>query len=49
MNKIISRQNEDEFIELLKAQRVAYSKAKKYQILELMDALVALFFPIIAL
>ncbi len=49
MNNIINEQNESEKIELLKAQRVAYSQCKKFQIFDVVSVLIAVFFPLIAL
>ena len=49
MNTINSRQNEKEFIDYLKAQRVAYSQCKYYQILDFISVLLAIIFPILGL
>lgn len=46
---IIRIQNNDEFIKLLKAQRVAYSQAKLFQILDLISVLSAIILPFIAI
>lgn len=42
MNSIQNKQNEEGLIKLLKAQRVAYSNAKKIQVIDLISILVAL-------
>jgi hypothetical protein len=48
MNNIIERQNQPEYIRLLKAQRIAYSLAKKYQMgFETIALIVAMTLPII--
>lgn len=49
MNKINQRQNKKVFIDYLKAQRVAYSQCKTYQIVDLISILVAIVLPIIGL
>ena len=49
MNRITQRQNESEFIEYLKAQRVAYSQCKTYQIFDLISILMAIVLPIIGM
>ncbi len=42
MNLIQNKQNDEDLIKLLKAQRVAYSNAKKFQIIDFISMLVAL-------
>ncbi len=49
MNDIVKRQNNPNFIELLKAQRVAYSQCKKFQFFDLVSIIIAILFPILAL
>ncbi len=49
MNIINQRQNEKEFIDYLKAQRIAYSQCKLYQIFDLISILLAIILPIIGL
>jgi len=49
MNKITQRQNEPKFIEYLKAQRVAYSQCKTYQVFDLISILMAIVLPIIGM
>src|SRR5690554_6120352 len=49
MNNITNEQNKPELIELLKAQRIAYSQCKKFQAFDLVSVLIAVFFPLIAL
>ena len=48
MNEIIVKQNKLEFIELLKAQRIAYEKCKRLQILDVISILIAILFPLLA-
>lgn len=48
-NDILARQNSDASLRLLKAQRVAYSMAKKYQMVPLVSALIAIASPILLL
>ena len=47
MNNINTKQNEPQMINLLKAQRVAYSKCKNYQIFDTISIIIALITPII--
>lgn len=47
MNDISTRQNQTNLINLLKAQRVAYSKCKKYQTFDTVSIIIALITPII--
>lgn len=49
MNEIVSNQNSPHFIELLKAQRVAYSQSKKFQIFDLVSIIIAISFPLLTL
>lgn len=49
MNTINKRQNDKEFIDYLKAQRIAYSQCKFYQIFDLISILLAIILPIIGL
>ena len=49
MNTINNRQNEKVFIDYLKAQRIAYSQCKLYQIFDLISILLAIVFPILGL
>lgn len=49
MNKLNQRQNEKIFIDYLKAQRVAYSQCKAYQIVDSISILIAIVLPIIGL
>lgn len=49
MNRITQKQNESEFIEYLKAQRVAYSQCKTYQVFDLISILMAIVLPIIGM
>lgn len=49
MNDITTRQNKSNLIELLKAQRVAYSQCKRFQIFDLVCIIIAISFPILAL
>lgn len=49
MNRITQRQNEPKFIEYLKAQRVAYSQCKTYQLFDLISILMAIVLPIIGM
>jgi len=47
MNKITIKQNEPKFIEYLKAQRIAYSQCKVYQVFDLISVVMAIILPII--
>lgn len=49
MNDINEKQNQDRFIEFLKAQRVAYSQCKNYQFFDSISVLSAVVLPIIGL
>lgn len=49
MNDITTRQNNSNFIELLKAQRVAYSQCKKFQIFDVVSIIIAILFPLLTL
>tara|TARA_R110000737_G_scaffold327084_3_gene341137 strand:- start:10748 stop:11614 length:867 start_codon:yes stop_codon:yes gene_type:complete len=49
MNRITQRQNESKFIEYLKAQRVAYSQCKIYQVFDVISVLMAIVLPIIGM
>ena len=49
MNNITTEQNNQNLIELLKAQRIAYSQCKKFQFFDVISILIAILFPLIAL
>ena len=49
MNRITQRQNQSKFIEYLKAQRVAYSQCKIYQVFDVISVLMAIVLPIIGM
>jgi hypothetical protein len=49
MNDLTSRQNKVDLIELLKAQRIAYSQCKTFQLFDVVSIIVALIFPILTL
>lgn len=49
MNRIQDKQNEPKFINYLKAQRVAYSQCKTYQIFDIISVLFAVILPIIGM
>lgn len=49
MNDITTRQNNPNLIELLKAQRVAYSQCKKFQIFDVVSVIIAILFPLLTL
>lgn len=49
MNDITSKQNEVYFIELLKAQRVAYSQCKIFQVFDIVGLFIAIIFPLLSL
>ncbi|MFZ1496827.1 MAG: S-4TM family putative pore-forming effector [Saprospiraceae bacterium] len=49
MNDITTRQNNPDLIELLKAQRIAYSQCKKFQIFDLVSVIIAILFPLLTL
>ena len=46
---IIKIQNEKKYLSLLKAQRVAYSQAKLFQIFDLISVVIAVIFPIVVI
>ena len=49
MNDITTRQNNPNLIELLKAQRIAYSQCKRFQIFDIVSILIAILFPVLTL
>jgi len=49
MNDIPTKQNAVHFIELLKAQRVAYSQCKTFQVFDIVGLFIAILFPLLAL
>lgn len=49
MNNILAEQNSETSIKLLKAQRIAYDKAKNYQIVDLVSILIAVVPPVLIL
>lgn len=49
MNRITQRQNETKFIEYLKAQRIAYSQCKKYQVFDVVSVLIAIILPVLGM
>lgn len=49
MNNITNEQNNPYLIELLKAQRIAYSQCKKFQIFDIISVLIAILFPLLTL
>ena len=49
MNRITQIQNEGKFIEYLKAQRVAYSQCKVYQLFDVISILLAIVLPMIGI
>lgn len=49
MNNILTEQNSETFLKLLKAQRIAYDKAKNYQFVDLVSILIAVAPPILIL
>ena len=49
MNDITTRQNNPNLIELLKAQRVAYSQCKKFLIFDVVSVIIAILFPLLTL
>ena len=49
MNNITTEQNQPELITFLKAQRIAYSQCKKFQLFDVVSILIAIIFPIIAI
>lgn len=49
MNDITTRQNNPNFIELLKAQRIAYSQCKTFQLFDVVSVIIAVIFPVLTL
>lgn len=49
MNDITTRQNNPNLIELLKAQRIAYSQCKKFHFFDFVSAIIAILFPLLTL
>ena len=49
MNNITTEQNNPNLIELLKAQRVAYSQCKKFHFFDVISILIAITFPLVAI
>lgn len=49
MNDITTKQNNPNLVELLKAQRVAYSQCKKFQIFDVVSVIIAILFPFLTL
>ncbi|GAL77123.1 hypothetical protein KO504_12825 [Winogradskyella psychrotolerans] len=49
MNRITEKQNESKFIEYLKAQRVAYSQCKSYQVFDVISVIMAIILPVIGM
>lgn len=49
MNDITTRQNSPHLIELLKAQRIAYSQCKRFQVFDVISVIIAVLFPLLAL
>jgi len=49
MNDITTKQNNPNLIELLKAQRIAYSQCKKFQIFDVVSVIIAILFPLLTL
>jgi hypothetical protein len=49
MNDITTRQNNPNLIEFLKAQRIAYSQCKKFQIFDVVSVVIAILFPLLTL
>jgi hypothetical protein len=49
MNNITTEQNNPNLIELLKAQRIAYSQCKRFQFFDVISILIAIIFPLVAL
>lgn len=49
MNDITTRQNNPNLVELLKAQRTAYSQCKRFQIFDVVSIIIAILFPLLAL
>lgn len=49
MNNITTKQNQHKLIELLKAQRIAYSQCKTFQLFDLVSISIAVLFPLLTL
>ena len=49
MNDITTRQNNPNLIELLKAQRTAYSQCKTFQLFDVVSIIIAVIFPVLTL
>ncbi len=49
MNDITTRQNNPNLIELLKAQRIAYSQCKTLQLFDVVSVIIAIIFPVLTL
>ncbi len=49
MNNITTKQNQRNLIDLLKAQRIAYSQCKTFQFFDLVSICIAVMFPLLAL
>ena len=49
MNQILKDQNKEDFLRLLKAQRIAYSYAKMYQVIDILSILIAIVPPFLLL
>jgi hypothetical protein len=49
MNDITTRQNNPNLIELLKAQRIAYSQCKTFQLFDVVSVIIAIIFPVLTL
>lgn len=49
MNNITTRQNNPNLIELLKAQRIAYSQCKTFQLFDVVSVIIAIIFPVLTL
>jgi len=49
MNDIITRQNNPNLIKLLKAQRIAYSQCKRFQLFDIVSIIIAILFPLLTL
>jgi hypothetical protein len=49
MNDITTRQNNTDLIELLRAQRTAYSQCKTFQLFDVVSIIIAIIFPILTL
>ncbi|MES2655033.1 MAG: S-4TM family putative pore-forming effector [Bacteroidota bacterium] len=49
MNDIATKQNRQDLIELLKAQRVAYSQCMTFQFVDVVSLIIAIVFPLLTL